>query len=129
MDRRKAITTAAAASLTLVAGAAGLAFNSGLVDATDASEIGHLSPASTTGKPPATVHIEDVATATAASPPTLQPSASTPVATSSASAVVGDSEIEGDDELEQADEHEQEVDDPDHAETESHEYEGAEDDD
>lgn len=129
MDRRKAITTAAAASLTLVAGAAGLAFNSGLVDATDTSEIGNLSPASTTGKPPATVYVEDVSSTTAAPPPTLQPSASTPVTTSSASAVAGHSEIDGEDEFEETDEHEQEVDDPDHGETESYEYEGAEDDD
>jgi hypothetical protein len=130
VERRKAITTAAAASLTLLAGAVGITLNSGIVGASGNDGVGQLSPVSTTA-PPITVYVEDpapttlatVAPATAATvagvpvtaAPLLQRSGSTPLATSTAGRSQDDDrdEDEGDDERDD----------------EREEYEGAEDDD
>jgi hypothetical protein len=116
MERRKAITTAAAASLTLLAGAAGIALNSGIVRANADSNVGQLSPVDTTANPPITVYVDEPATATpvTAAPP-VQPTNSQPVTTSAASGYHDD------------DSHESE--DNDHESEEHHEYEGADDDD
>ena len=62
MERRKAITTAAAASLTLLAGAAGIALNSGIVGASGDNNVGQISPV-TTAEPPITVYVDDPTTA------------------------------------------------------------------
>jgi hypothetical protein len=44
MEPRKAITTAAVVSLTLLAGAAGIALNSGIVSSEPDSHVGQLTP-------------------------------------------------------------------------------------
>jgi hypothetical protein len=63
MERRKAITAAAAASLTLLAGAAGIALNSGIVGADDNDGVGNLSPLGSPARPPVTVIIDEPAPA------------------------------------------------------------------
>ncbi len=121
MERRKAITTAAAASLTLLAGAAGIALNSGIVGATGDHNVGQISPVNTTATPPVTVYVDDPATTrTVASTPPVQPTNSQPVTTSAASGYQDDDRYEHDDE----DRYEHAGEDGDH-----NEYEGAEDDD
>ena len=117
MERRKAITTAAAASLTLLAGAAGIALNSGIVGAGADDTVGQVSPVDSTTNPPITVYAADQATGisiTAA--PKVKPSSSEPVTTSAASGYQDDDGGA--------------FDEPDDHERESHEeYEGADDDD
>jgi hypothetical protein len=120
MHRRRAITTAAAASLTLLAGAAGIALNSGIVGARGDNNVGQLTPLGTATRPTTVIAAEPATTATtglAATPP-VQASDSQPVATSSASSTGDDSRYDDEDEHGD-DEHE----------AEDHEYEGAEDDD
>ena len=113
MERRKAIATAAAASLTLLAGAAGIALNSGIVGATGDDGVGQLSPVNTTANPPITVYVDDPAGPTKATPaPGVQPTNSQPVTTSAASSYQDDDRGQREDEDEDHDE-----------------YEGAEDDD
>lgn len=114
MERRKAITTAAAASLTLLAGAGGIALNSGVVSARGDDNVGQLSPVDAT---PLTVYVDDPATAASTSPPPVQASDGQPVATSAASSYQDD------------DRHEQGDDDHDDEHGDRDEYEGAEDDD
>jgi hypothetical protein len=114
MERRKAITTAAAASLTLLAGAAGIALNSGIVGASGDDNVGQVSPVNTTN-PPVAVYVEDPATTAITSAPPVQPTGGQPVATSAASGYQDDDRYEDDDER---------YDDDDR-----YEYEGAEDDD
>jgi hypothetical protein len=63
MERRKAITAAAAASLTLLAGAAGIALNSGIVGADSNDDVGNLSPVGPSAKPPVTLVIDEPAPA------------------------------------------------------------------
>jgi hypothetical protein len=63
MERRKAITTAATASLTLLAGAAGIALNSSLVGTSAAGTVGQVSPVGT-ASPPVTVYVDEPAAAT-----------------------------------------------------------------
>jgi hypothetical protein len=124
MERRKAITAAAAASLTLLAGAGGIALNSGIVGAGGDGKVGKLSPVTATSAP-ATVYVDEPTSSTAATPaPTVRPTETTPVATSAPSAYEDDhGDDHGDDHL---DEHDGDHDDDhDH----DHEYEGAEDDD
>ena len=87
MERRKAITTAAAASLTLLAGAAGIALNSGIVGAGGNDNVGQISPVNTTTNPPITVSVDDPATASpVTAAPAVQPTNSQPVTSSAASA-------------------------------------------
>ena len=81
MERRKAITTAAAASLTLLAGAAGMALNSGIVGASGDGNVGQISPVATTADPPATVYVDEPAGPTTAAPapaPAVRPTDAQP---------------------------------------------------
>ena len=127
MERRKAITTAATASLTLLAGAAGIVLNSGLVGTSAAGTVGQISPVDTTS-PPVTVYIDEPApTPPATTPPTTAPlalptqpppAAVTPIEPSAA----GSYRDDGLTEREREDEEREEPDEP-------HELEGAEDDD
>jgi hypothetical protein len=130
MERRKAVTAAAAASLTILAGAAGIALNSGIVGANGDSDVGQLSPVATTN-PPITVYVDDPAATTvtpAPTPaPTVQPTDSQPVTTSAASGDADDDdryEHEDDD-----DRYEHEDDDDRYEHEDEDEYEGADDDD
>jgi hypothetical protein len=128
MQRRKAITAAAAISLTLVAGATGIALSSGIVGSQTNDGVGQLSPIALTTQPAvATVHEPTTTTAAAAvSAPAVRATDSTPTTTSTASAHVSDDELEADHEEYEDGDH-----DDDHEEYEDgdHEYEGAEDDD
>jgi hypothetical protein len=118
MERRKAITTAAAASLTLLAGAAGIALNSGIVGASGDDNVGRISPVGT-NTPPVTVYVDEPGAATATSTSSGQPSDSQQ---SSSPALSGRGDDDGDERRDDdRDEHE---DDDDHDE-----YEGADDDD
>ena len=114
MERRKAITTAAAVSLTLLAGAAGIALNSGIVGAGADANVGQVSPVNTSANPPITVYVDDPAATTPAAP-TVEPTNSQPVTTSAASGYQDDDRYQG-----EQYEHESE---------DRHEYEGADDDD
>jgi hypothetical protein len=139
MERRKAVTAAAAASLTLLAGAAGIALNSGIVGANADSDVGQLSPVAsttTTTNPPVKVYVDDpAATSVTAAPtsvapaptpaPTVQPTNSQPVTTSAASGYEDD---DARDEHEDDDDRYEHEDDEDRDEHEE-EYEGADDDD
>ncbi|HSP03385.1 MAG TPA: hypothetical protein VLR27_07790 [Acidimicrobiales bacterium] len=121
MERRKAITAAAAVSLTLLAGGAGMALSSNIVGTGANDGVGQLSPVSSLDNPPITVYVDDPADPNTAV--TVQATDAAPQTTSSASGHNDDDEYEdGDhDEYEDDDEHE---DDDDHEE-----YEGGEDDD
>ena len=106
MEPRKAITTAAVVSLTLLAGAAGIALNSGIVSSEPDSHVGQLTPTNPATGP----------NTTDADPPVrprvaVDPAKSTPLTTSSASG----SSAQRDDERGEGDHHD--------------EYEGADDDD
>jgi hypothetical protein len=119
MERRNAITTAAAASLTMLAGAAGIAVNSGILDASGDGNVGRISPVDTsivTTAPPITLYVEDPAGAPAVTTaPQIQPTDAPPATTSAPSGYQGDDR----DEREGGE----------HDEHESDEHEGAEDDD
>jgi hypothetical protein len=131
MERRKAITAAAAASLTLLAGAAGMALNSSIVGAGGHDNVGQLNPVSAT-KPPITIEAGAPVTgagapangASAPAPsavtqaPAVQPTNSPPVTASSASS------YQDDDTYEEADDENVELQGDDHER-----YEGADDDD
>jgi hypothetical protein len=119
MERRHAITTAAAASLTLLAGAAGIAVNSGILDARTDGDVGQISPVDTTTSPPISVLVQDPSVTPATSIPEVQPTNAPPVTTSAPSGYQDDD----------GDEHE--VDDERHGRDsdDGGEYEGAEDDD
>ena len=126
MERRKAITSAAAASLTLLAGATGIALNSGILRANVDDNIGKISPVDATlGVNPAdTVPVDEspAAATVVSAAPSVRATASQPVTTSTASpSAVGDHEENEDDDW---DEHEQESE-----VAEDREYEGADDDD
>jgi hypothetical protein len=85
MEPRKAITAAAVVSLTLLAGAAGIALNSGIVSSDPDNNVRQLTPTNpATG--PNTIHVDP------AVPPPLagQPSTSAPLATSAASRSTAD---------------------------------------
>jgi len=123
MERRKAITVAAAASLTLLAGGAGMALSSNIVGTGANDGVGQLSPVSSLDNPPITVFVDDQSdpTATVATPPPVQRTDATPLTTSSASGYSDEEyEDEGEDEGDDHDEYEEHEDD---------EYEGGEDDD
>lgn len=122
MERRKAIAAAAAASLTLLAGAAGIALNSSIVGNTGDDNVGQISPVNATAVPPVTVYLDDTAGATTATPaPAVQATNSQPVTTSAASGYQDDDRYEQEDD---DDRYEHENEDEEHDE-----YEGAEDDD
>ena len=118
MERRKAITVAAAASLTLLAGGAGMALSSSIVGAEGNDGVGQLSPVSSVDDPPVTVYVDDRSDPRTAvvTVPRVQASDADPLTTSSAS-------DHRDDDDEDEDEYEDEYED------EDHEYEGGEDDD
>jgi hypothetical protein len=56
MERRKAVIAAATASLTLLAGAAAISINSGLVGASGSDGVGTVQPIDATT--PSTVHVD-----------------------------------------------------------------------
>lgn len=116
MERRKAITTAAAAALTLLAGAAGIALNTGIVNAGDDGNVGQLNPVSSAHSGSS---VDDRARASSLTP-LVQPSQSPPVTASSASGYDDSDEHEGDDNEGHDDKADSEDD---------HEYEGRDDDD
>lgn len=154
MERRKAITAAAATALTMLAGAAGIALNSGIVGAGADGNVGQLTPviastqpiAPSVGDPTVTASTGDPTVAVQPAPtiaPTITPTQSPPVTTSSASgsdADQDDAEYEDDDENEAEYENEAEQDDDSEYEDDSeqedeyedeheYEYEGNDDDD
>jgi hypothetical protein len=113
MERRKAVTAAATASLTLLAGAAGIALNSGIVGASGDGNVGKVSPVNTAANPPTTVYVEDpaaAATPPVTAAPLVEPTNSKPVTTSAASGYQSGNGSE-------------------HESDDRHEYEGAADDD
>ena len=136
MERRKAITAAAATSLTMLAGAAGIALNSGILGASadtgaddNVGRVSLVDTTTTTTAPPITVYVDDPTAPTAPTAPTtanasptaapfVQPTTSQPVTTSTASGYQDDDSDEDEGEGEDG----QETEDRD-------EYEGAEDDD
>jgi hypothetical protein len=109
MEPRRAITAAAVVSLTLLAGAAGITLNSGIVGSEPDSNVGRLTPTDpATG--PNTIHVDAVANDV---PPPLavQPGTSASRTSSSASRSTADR----DDDRRQGEHHD--------------EYQGADDDD
>ncbi len=110
MERRTAVVAAATASLTLLAGAAAISLNTGIVGASGDDGAGQISPVDATTTPPATIYIDEpgAANQTTATP---QGSTEAPSAASSASRSGDDDHYEND-----GGDHE-------------HEYEGADDDD
>jgi hypothetical protein len=125
MQRRKAITAAAAASLTLLAGATGVALNSGIVAVKGDDNVGQLSPVTvpvtSLDATPLTVYVDDTGSnGPRSTAPAVTPSTRTPVTTSNTSTIrTGDDDSDDD---ERAGEH-------DDARDSEHEYEGADDDD
>jgi hypothetical protein len=83
MEPRRAITAAAVVSLTLLAGAAGITLNSGIVRSEPDSHVGQLTPTNPATEPN-TIHV-DAAANDVPPPPAVQPGTSAPVTTSSAS--------------------------------------------
>jgi hypothetical protein len=132
MERRKAITTAATASLTLLAGAAGIALNSSLVGTSAAGTVGQVSPVGT-ASPPVTVYVDEPAAATPLTTaptttllarPTPVPADDTPTETTVAGSYHDDDRFEredGDDAVDEPDDR--------HEPDEPQELEGGEDDD
>lgn len=96
MERRRAITMAAAASLTMLAGAGGIVLNSGLVGATGRDKVGTLSPVTAGVAPPVTVYATDPAAPAVERAPSIGSTTAVPVTRSSASAIGSDRR--GDDE-------------------------------
>jgi hypothetical protein len=115
MERRKAIATAAAASLTLVAGATAITLNSGIVGVRGDDNVGQLSPVTTAAIPSLTVYADEPSTGAVEPSPAVAPSTRPPVTVSTAS---GSNASNG---HEDAREHE--------PEDGEREYEGADDDD
>jgi hypothetical protein len=131
MERRKAITTAAVASLTLLAGAGGIALSSGIVGASGDGPVGRLSPVSTVGPSTAIDAPAPSAGEPAAAPagtPMVRPTDAPPVSASAASGheVDDDHRREGD-EVDDHDQDDRRDDREDH--DDDHEVEGASDDD
>jgi hypothetical protein len=138
MERRKAVTVAAATSLTLLAGAGGIALNSGIVRAEGDDNVGQLSPLGS-GMPVVTVYVDDPALAGLVQVPAVRASDGTPVSRSAASGR-GDDEWDDDewddddhdDDDHDDDDHDDDDDDDDHDDDDDddhEEYEGGEDDD
>jgi hypothetical protein len=132
MQRRKAITVAAGASLTLLAGAGGMALNAGIGGAGSHDQVGTLTPVSAELLTPAPDGVAGTTAPTAVGP-AVRPTTTPPVTTSSGSSIAGTHHDEdGDDD--HADDHDA---DDDHVDGEhrdrshdgEHEYEGADDDD
>lgn len=94
MERRKAITAAAATALTLLAGAAGIALNSGIVGAAAQDKVGTLTPVGSTATTPVTLYV-DGSVPTAGAAPAVQPANGTPVTSSSASGYRSDDDSHG----------------------------------
>lgn len=118
MERRKAITTAAAASLTLLAGAAGMTLSSNIVGVGANDDVGQLSPVSSLVNPPVTIYVDEPSdrVGSLATVPPLRTAEATPITTSSASGYADD-EYGHDDHGDGDDRYE------------DHEYEGGDDDD
>lgn len=129
MERRKAITAAAAVSLTLLAGGAGMALSSNIVGTGANDGIGQLSPVTSLDNPPITVYVDDPSDpSTAVVRPAVQATEAAPLTTSSASSYGGDDDYEDDDYEDDDDEYEDD-DHDEHEDDEHEEYEGGEDDD
>ena len=67
MERRKAVIAAATASLTLLAGAAAISLNTGLVGASGDDGVGQVSPVDP-GTTPSTIYVDEPATGPTTSP-------------------------------------------------------------
>ena len=67
MERRKAVTVAATAALTLLAGAGGIALSSGILAGSHDGGVGTIRPAGT-GTPPVTMYV-DTPAGTGSTPP------------------------------------------------------------
>ena len=103
MERRKAIKTAAAASLTLFAGAAGIALNSGIVGANGQDKVGTLNPVASASSTPVSVNADAPPAGTARpSSPSVQRTNAKPVTTSVASGYRASNGHGGDDHYEGA---------------------------
>ena len=118
MERRKAVTAAAAAGLTMLAGAAGIALNSGIVGAKDDGNVGQLSPL-VEARPQ--VDVRDASGRPLVSSPAVDATDGAPVATSSASGHDSDDDEHDDDD--------EQVDHRDDKQEGHDQYEGADDDD
>ena len=100
MERRKAIKVAAAASLTLLAGAGGVALNSSLVAGSTDGDVGQLSPLSTpdvtaTTQVPLTVYVDEPAVPAVGPVVTGLPTGDAPVVRSTDTAPVTTSTASG----------------------------------
>lgn len=136
MERRKAITAAAATALTMLAGAAGIALNSGIVGAGADGNVGKLTPVIASTQPivppptdAAFVASIDGSTVTVPPAPSVAPSQSPPVTTSSASGSGDDHQDEVEAHDDEGAEHESDHEDDDSGHEDEHEYEGVDDDD
>ncbi len=120
MERRKAVIAAATASLTLLAGAAAISLNTGIVSASGDDGAGHVSPVDAATTPPTTIYVDQPAGAdrTAATPGSTRPAPS--------AAVSGDDDRYEDDDGGDHEDDGTRLASDDHAEPE---YEGADDDD
>jgi hypothetical protein len=118
MERRKAITAAAAVSLTLLAGAAGMALSSNLVGAGVNDDVGQLSPVSSATNPAVTVDDQSDLTSTLATAPPAQEYDDE-----------YDDDEHDDDEYDDDEHDDDEHDDDEHEDHERAEYEGRDDDD
>lgn len=67
MERRKAVIAAATASLTLLAGAAAIGINTGLVSASGDDGVGQISPVDT-ATTPNTIYVDEPAASPATAP-------------------------------------------------------------
>ncbi|MEZ5310924.1 MAG: hypothetical protein R2735_10095 [Microthrixaceae bacterium] len=126
MDRRKAVKLAGAASLTLLAGAGGIAVNSGILGSSSDGNVGKIVPIDNSIASRAVY--PDVISPQSSAPPApllqwIAPTDSAPVTTTSASASGNDDDHDND----QEQGHEKHDDDK-HDDDEKH-YEGSDDDD
>jgi hypothetical protein len=79
MERRRAVIAAATASLTLLAGAAAISLNTGIVGASGDDGPGQVSPVDGASTPPTTIYLDEPAAAdqtTTSEAPSLAPGAS-----------------------------------------------------
>lgn len=134
MERSKAVKVAGATALTLLAGAAGIAINSGIAGSESPGDVGNIKPVDAT-RVPVTVYVDKFAstTSTAVVPfaPIVEPSEREADSRSAASATG-----RSDDDDKKSDDHDDDHDDKksddhhdDHDKKSDKHYEGADDDD
>lgn len=133
MERRKAITVAASASLTLLAGAGGIALNSQLLGASADDGAGKISPVIVTNERPAySTRVDEQPSVTSSTAPEVTATDAAPVTESSGSSVAGRDDHDDDDhdrdhDRDHDDDHDR---DDDHDGRSKHrKYKGADDDD